>query len=144
MRLRFGFYSLFGTAFIFHIVAIFAEAGRSSTEAFAYFFPLAIVSVSVNLTSSWLSDRTRLKNLLVVKLMAFILGAWGLLHLHEQSGYWTMVAGFGACGGIWAALSNLAFIRFFRASAPGANQWSEYVSGRIRQCHRPCLVQCRL
>ena len=24
-----------------------------------------------------------------------------------------MVAGFGACGGIWAALSNLAFIRFF-------------------------------
>ena len=108
-----GFYSLFGTAFIFHIVAIFDEAGRTSAEAFAYFFPLAIVSVSVNLTSSWLSDRTRLKNLLVVKLMAFILGAWGLLHLHEQSGYWTMVAGFGACGGIWAALSNLAFIRFF-------------------------------
>ena len=108
-----AFYSLFGTAFIFHIVAIFAEAGRSSAEAFAYFFPLALVSVSVNLSSSWLSDRIRLKNLLVVKLMAFILGAWGLLHLHEQSGYWIMVAGFGTCGGIWGALSNLAYIRFF-------------------------------
>ena len=107
------FYSMFGTAFIFHIVAIFAEAGRSPAEAFAYFFPLALVSVSANLGSSWLSDRTRLKNLLVVKLMAFILGAWGLLHLQEQPGYWTMVAGFGACGGIWAALSNLAYIRFF-------------------------------
>ena len=33
--------------------------------------------------------------------------------MQQQSGYWTMVAGFGVCGGIWAALSNLAYIRFF-------------------------------
>jgi len=108
-----AFYSLFGTAVIFHIAAIFNEAGRTSTEAFAYFFPLAVVSVSVNLFSSWLSDKMQLKSLLIAMLIAFIVGAWGLLHLKEQSGYWIMVCGFGSTGGIWAALSNLAFIRFF-------------------------------
>ncbi len=111
--LALAFYSLFATAIIFHIAAIFHEAGRTSTEAFAYFLPLAVVSVSVNLLSSWLSDRMQLKYLLIAMLIAFIIGALGLMQLKAQSGYWIMVCGFGSTGGLWAALSNLAFIRFF-------------------------------
>lgn len=98
-------------ACIDHVARFLGRAAEISPAAVT--FPLALVSVTANLGSSWLSDRTRLKYLLVVKLAAFILGAWGLLHLQQQSGYWTMVAGFGVCGGIWAALSNLAYIRFF-------------------------------
>ncbi len=109
----FALYSLFGTALVFHVVSIFNEAGRTSEEAFTYFFPAAIVSVSVNLLGSWLSDLWPLKRLLLIKLLSFIVAAWGILHLHTEWGYWLMVAGFGITSGLWGALSNLVFIRFF-------------------------------
>ena len=106
-------HALFGTALTFHVVDVFAEAGRSSTEAFAYFIPAAIVSTSVNFLGSAIADHIRLKPLLLVMLVGFIAGAWGMLHLHTQWGYWLLVAGFGVGGGLWGVLSNLAFIRFF-------------------------------
>ena len=34
-------HALFGTAVTFHIVSIFADAGRSQSEAFAYFLPVS-------------------------------------------------------------------------------------------------------
>ena len=46
-------------------------------------------------------------------LLAFIGGAWGLLHLQHDWGYWLLVAGFGAGGGLWSVTSNLGFIRNF-------------------------------
>ena len=108
-----AFHSLISTAVVFHIVAIFNEHGRSAEQAFGYFFPLAVVSVSVNLTASWLSDYMPLKPFLIVMLLAFAMGAWGLLTLGESSGYWLMVVGFGCAGGLWGVHSNLAFVRFF-------------------------------
>ncbi|NKB37912.1 MAG: MFS transporter [Gammaproteobacteria bacterium] len=108
-----GLYSLFGTALVFHIVSIFNEAGRSAEEAFTYFFPAAIVSVSTNLLASWLSDHWPLKRLLLIMLSGFLAGGWGILHLQTEWGYWLLVAGFGTTSGLWGCLSNLAFIRFF-------------------------------
>jgi OFA family oxalate/formate antiporter-like MFS transporter len=104
---------MFGTALVFHILSIFTEAGRSELEAVTYFFPAACVSVSTNLLGSWLSDYWPLKNLLIIKLIGFVLGAWGILHLQHDWGYWLLVAGFGTTSGLWGVLSNLAFIRFF-------------------------------
>jgi len=106
-------HALFGTALTFHVVDVFAEAGRSSTEAFAYFIPAAVVSTSVNFLGSAIADHLRLKPLLLAMLVGFIAGAWGMLHLNAQWGYWLLVAGFGVGGGLWGVLSNLAFIRFF-------------------------------
>ena len=106
-------HALFGTAVTFHVVAIFAEVGRSREEAFAYFIPQALVSVSTNLLASAGSDYMRLKPLLLVMLSAFVLGAWGLTDLGSQWGYWALVVGFGMGGGLWGVLSNLAFIRHF-------------------------------
>lgn len=111
--LALALYSLFGTAIVFHIVSIFNEAGRTVEEAFSYFFPQAVVSVCMNLFGSWLSDRWPLKRLLLIKLTAFIVGAWGLLHLQYDWGYWLLIGGFGICSGLWGVLSNLVFIRFF-------------------------------
>ncbi|MEM9622619.1 MAG: MFS transporter, partial [Pseudomonadota bacterium] len=71
-------HALFGTAVTFHILAIFAEAGRSREAAFAYFLPQAIVSLTTNLTASAAADYIRLKPLLIAMLLAFILGAYGL------------------------------------------------------------------
>jgi len=106
-------HALFGTALTFHVVDVFAEANRSATEAFAYFIPAAIVSTSTNFIGSTLADHMRLKPMLLVMLASFTLGAWGMLHLATDWGYWSLVAGFGVGGGLWGVLSNLAFIRFF-------------------------------
>jgi cyanate permease len=106
-------HALFGTAVTFHIVSIFAEAGRSRTEAFAYFLPQAIVSTSVNLIGSSIVDRQRLKPFLLIMLGAFLLGACGLMFLTEDWGYWLLILGFGTGGGLWGVISNVAFIRLF-------------------------------
>jgi cyanate permease len=108
-------HALFGTAVTFHIVAIFNEAGRGRAEAFAYFLPSAVVSLSVNLLASAMADYSRLKPLLVIMLMMFLVGAYGITRLHTELGYWLLVAGFGAGGGLWGVLSNLAFIRQYGA-----------------------------
>ena len=108
-------HALFGTAVTFHIVAIFAEAGRGREEAFGYFLPQAIVSLSVNLFASALADRSRLKPFLSIMLVMFLVGAFGLTRLETPFGYWSLVIGFGAGGGLWGVLSNLAFIRQYGA-----------------------------
>jgi len=106
-------HAMFGTAVTFHIVAIFGEAGRSREEAFGYFLPQAIVSLSVNLLASTAADYLRLKPFLLVMLVAFIVGAYGLTQLQSQLGYWLLVVGFGAGGGLWGVLSNLVFVRHY-------------------------------
>jgi OFA family oxalate/formate antiporter-like MFS transporter len=111
--LSLSMHSLFVTAVTFHIVSIFNEAGRSATQAFAYFLPVAIVSTSSNLLAGWLADTRPLKPFLLVMLVAFIAGACGLLSLHTAWGYGLLVIGFGIGGGLWSVISNLAFIRNF-------------------------------
>lgn len=106
-------HALFGTAVTFHIVSIFAEAGRDRTEAFAYFLPQAVVSTCINLVASTLVDRSRLKPFLMIMLCAFLLGAIGLMFLHSSWGYALLVFGFGAGSGLWGVISNVAFIRLF-------------------------------
>jgi cyanate permease len=106
-------HALFGTAVTFHVVSIFAEAGRSQTEAFGYFFPQAVVATSVNLLASALADRFPLRPFLIAMLASFCLGAVGLLNLDGDTGYWMLIAGFGAGGGLWGVLSTLAFVRHF-------------------------------
>ncbi len=108
-----GMHALFGTALTFHVVAIFGEAGLPRDVAFGYFFPAAIFSTASNLICSYLVDRYPLKPFLLIMLIGFIAGAWGLIHLDTTWGYWLLAAGFGMGGGLWGVTSNLAFIRFF-------------------------------
>ena len=72
-----------------------------------------MVSTTVNLVASALADSSPLKPFLLIMLSAFLLGAWGLVNLETRWGYWLLVVGFGAGGGLWGVLSNLAFIRYF-------------------------------
>jgi len=46
-------------------------------------------------------------------LIAFTLGAIGLLNLDAEWGFWLLAGGFGAGGGLWGVISSLAFIRFY-------------------------------
>jgi OFA family oxalate/formate antiporter-like MFS transporter len=113
ISLSLGMHALFATAVTFHIVSIFNEAGRTATEAFAYFLPAAIVSTTTNLLAGWMADSRRLKPFVIVMLLGFLAGAAGLLELEMNWGYWLLVTGFGVGGGLWSVVSNLAFIRNF-------------------------------
>jgi MFS transporter, OFA family, oxalate/formate antiporter len=106
-------HALFGTAVTFHIVAIFAEAGRGRDEAFGYFLPQAVVSLTVNLLASAWADQRPLQPFLVAMLLGFVAGACGLILLNGTTGYWLLVVGFGVGGGLWGVLSNLAYVRHF-------------------------------
>ncbi len=106
-------HALFVTAVVFHIVSVFDEAGRPREQALAYFFPAAIVNTVVNLLVSWLADKHRLKPFLIAMLLSFLLGTVGLMYLDFGWGFWLMVFGLGAGGGIWGMLSNLAFVRLY-------------------------------
>ena len=66
-----------------------------------------------HLGASALADYVRLKPFLLVMLSSFTLGAVGLIFLQHELGYWSLVAGFGVGGGLWAMLANLAFIRHY-------------------------------
>ena len=109
----FAMHSMFGTALTFHVVSIFAQAGRGRDEAFGYFFPTAIFATATSVIASWMVDRLPLKPFQISMLIMFMLGAYGLLNLHQSWGFWLLVAGFGTGGGLWTVTSNLAFIRFF-------------------------------
>jgi cyanate permease len=115
-----GMHALFGTALTFHVVSIFSAAGRSKEEAFGYFFPSAVFSTVTNLIASWLVDKQQLKPFLVLMIVFFIFGAYGLLNLEEPWGFWLLAFGFGSGGGLWGVISNLAFIRFYGAINLGA------------------------
>ena len=106
-------HSLLGTAVTFHIVSIFAEAGRSQTEAFAYFLPTAVFATVTNLLCGWLSDKRSLKPFMILMLSSFLAGAIGVIYLQHNWGYAALVVGFGIGGGLWSVTSNLAFIRNF-------------------------------
>lgn len=118
--LALAFHALFGTAITFHIVSIFEESGRTAAEAFGYFLPVAIVSVSVNLIASVFADYAPLKPNLIVMLCLFLVGSLGLLNLNSDVGYWVLTIGFGAGSGLWITLNTLAFIRFFGRAHLGA------------------------
>lgn len=108
-----SYQSCFGTALVFHITALFGEAGRSNEEAYAYFLPQAIASLATNLTVGLFVDRLTLRPLVALLLLGYLLGAGALLILDTTLGYWLLVCGMGASGGLWVNLSNLAFVRHF-------------------------------
>ncbi|MDG2061039.1 MAG: MFS transporter [SAR86 cluster bacterium] len=111
--LSLSMHAMFGTAIVFHIVAIFSEAGKTSSEAFSYFIPAAIFSTIANLCASWIADKISLKPILIIMLITFCFGSWGLINLELSWGFWLLAFGFGVGGGLWGVISNLAFIRFF-------------------------------
>jgi cyanate permease len=111
--LSLSMHALFGTAIVFHIVSIFEEVGKGKAEAFSYFIPAAIFSITSNLLASWAADKINLKPILIIMLLSFCVGSLGFINLEKDWGFWVLAFGFGVGGGLWGVISNLTFIRFF-------------------------------
>lgn len=108
------------TAYTFHIVSIFGDAGMSRSVAVSVFLPAAVVAVIVEFVGSWLSDYLRLKYLAIVQLTGAVLlsASLGL----SSSGVWYLgvVAGHGLMQGMFGVLSNVTWPRFYGRRHLGA------------------------
>jgi sugar phosphate permease len=113
-------HSLFGTAITFHVVSIFERAGRTAEEAFGFFLPLSVVSITANLIASWASDRTALRPWLVLMLCGFLTACVGLVNLDAPWGLALLILGNGVGGGLWGMVSNITFVRLFGRAHLGA------------------------
>jgi len=111
---------LFGTGMIFQIVSIFKQAGMGKNSAFAIFLPISLVSVSVLLAGSYLSDRIKLKYLLVAMCGALLASMLGLILLGPRWTIWLIIVARGATNGLSGLLTGLVWPTFYGRKHLGA------------------------
>ncbi|MCK5806417.1 MAG: MFS transporter, partial [Lentisphaeria bacterium] len=107
--LTLGLLGLYYTAFTFHVVSLFEQAGRTRTQAFAMFFPASIISVTVSFIAGWASDRVRLKYLLMLMLGGTAVAMLGLCNLESDWGMWFLIGGNGVALGHFSLISGVTW-----------------------------------
>jgi sugar phosphate permease len=112
--------ALLVTAYTFHVVSIFADAGIGRTQAVAIFFPASVVAVCVQFLGSWLSDRIKLKYLCAAQLAGIAIVSVGIIVLRPGLPVAIVVAGHGLMQGAFGITSNLTWPRFFGRKHLGA------------------------
>jgi MFS family permease len=113
-NLSLAMHALIITALTFHIASIFEVAGMTQEKAVSVFLPGSIISIVLNFGSSWLSDFTKLKYLLIVHLSGLLLTLLSLVLLKSTpAGYWLVIAGYGISMGLFSVISNVTWPRFY-------------------------------
>jgi len=108
------------TAITFHIASIGTEFGLSRTQAYTVFWPMSFFSVTANFFCSWISDKIRLKWLLLAMMVAQIISLFGLLNFSEFYGRAIFTVFQGLSGGTFFAVSTVVFPRYFGRKHLGA------------------------
>ncbi|TWT65230.1 MFS transporter [Allorhodopirellula solitaria] len=108
------------TAFSFHVVSIFADAGMGRSEAVAVFLPAACVSVVVEFIGSWVSDFIKLKYLAMVQLIGIVVLSLSLSFLAPGLPVVFAVLGMGLMQGMFGIISAATWPRFFGRTHLGA------------------------
>jgi sugar phosphate permease len=118
--LALGGHGLVVTAMSFHIASFAAEHGLSREAAFDIYFPMAFFSVPTTIVGGWISDKIKLKYLLMVFLCGQLVGTIGLLNLGAPWGRWMIYGGYGTAAGLFGLLGLVAFPRFYGRAHLGA------------------------
>lgn len=108
------------TAFSFHVVSIFADAGMQRSQAVAIFVPAACVSVVVEFVGSWLSDFVKLKFLAMVQLVGIMMLSLSLSFLGARPSVIFVVLGMGLMQGMFGIISAVTWPRFYGRTHLGA------------------------
>lgn len=110
-------FSLFITAFTFHVVSIFETAGLQRTDAISLFLPSSIIAVTLNLLAGWLADskwlKYRLKYLLMAMLVGLALIGVGMFLLRSGVGRYVIILGNGMTSGFFGTVSTVVWPRYF-------------------------------
>jgi len=108
------------TAYTFHIVSLFADAGMPRERAVSVFLPAAAVAVVVEFIGSYVSDFVRLKYLAMVQLTGIIVLAVSIALLTPGLAVIGLITGHGLMQGMFGILSNITWPRFFGRTHLGA------------------------
>lgn len=108
------------TAYTFHVVSIFGDAGMTRSQAVGIFLPAAVVSVVVEIVASYASDYIKLKYLALVQLLGVMVLAVSIAFLRPGIMVFGVIAGHGVMQGMFGVLSNIAWPRFFGRQHLGA------------------------
>jgi OFA family oxalate/formate antiporter-like MFS transporter len=101
------------TAYTFHIVSIFGDAGMGRSRAVAVFLPGAVVAVVLELIGSYASDYIKLKYLAVVQLAGLVLLTLSVAFLRPGIMVVGAIVGQGITQGMFGILSSVTWPRFF-------------------------------
>jgi MFS family permease len=101
------------TAFTFHVVSIFGEAGMSRERAVSVFLPASVIAVSSQFLGSYLSDFIPLKRLAYLQNLGVLLLSLSVIFLGEGTPYYLAVVGMGFAQGMMGITSNITWPRYF-------------------------------
>jgi cyanate permease len=118
--LAFGLHGLVLTGITFHILALSKEAGVTEQQGLSIFIPMAFISVFANFTGGWISDRMKLKYIVMFMLAMQSLGTFSFIHFDDPTFRVLTAIGYGFGGGLWGALINVTWPRYFGTNRLGA------------------------
>lgn len=113
-------HSLTLTGITFNLVDLGTQSGLSEQQAVSLFLPIGIISTITGFLVGVISDRVRLKWLVITLLLLQLSGFVGMANLGLLS--WRIVAiiGLGTSGGFFATLTTVALPRLFGRTHLGA------------------------
>lgn len=106
-------YALYITGFTFHLVSIFEHAGMGREKALAVFIPVSVISVIISLVGGYISDKIRLKILLIIMLAGQVVALSSLAFLNEGVFYYGYIFGNGLVSGLYNVLMAVTWPRFY-------------------------------
>ncbi len=106
-------YALYITGFTFHLVSIFEHAGMGREKALSVFIPVSVISVLVSLVGGYISDKIRLKFLLIIMLVGQVAALLSLAFLNDSIFYYGYIIGNGLVSGLYNVLMAVTWPRFY-------------------------------
>lgn len=120
-NLTLSMFSLFITAFTFHIVSLFETAGMNREQAVSIFLPASFIAVGFQFLASWLSDYMKLKYLLIAEAVGLGILMSGVVYLGKAELMIPIIIfGHGIASAIYRVLMSVTWPRFFGLSHLGA------------------------
>ena len=114
------FWSLYNTAFTFHIISIFASLGKTTSQAVAIFLPISFISVGFRFMGSWLSDIIDMKYQFYVFILSMIVGAYSLTLPYTSLTTILLICGFGIANGLFGVLNSVTWPKLYGREHLGA------------------------
>lgn len=113
VALTLGLAAVLMTAIPFHIVSIFKRAHMTEQQAFSIFPYTSALSVFVNLICGYISDKTKIKYMLLPMIAGLGVMSVALAFLSPGMTVYILIAGNALGGGLFGLMTNVPFPRFF-------------------------------
>jgi MFS family permease len=120
MAIALGYWTLFGTAFTFHIIAIYGEIGVEAADAVKIFLPISFISVAAQFIGSWASDRLPIKAIFLAFGVAMLTSSASLAILGTRFGDTALLVSYGVANGMFSMLSVVTWPKLFGRKHLGA------------------------